>query len=131
MHNHCYSLWGEKHFLAQLLCLCLHHIDFPRLEVWSEKSSPSDSSLFMDGFLYIFSGLSKSTLDRRARDGECKCRFANSWQGQSIHQSICKQFTLRFCQRSTPVMGLSINQCQSVSCQTANPYTKQSSQNHQ
>lgn len=41
-------------------------------------------------------------------------------QGQSIHQSICKQFTPRVCQRSTPVRPRSINQCQSVTCQTAN-----------
>lgn len=55
-----------------------------------------------------------------------KCHFAkkkkkkNTRQGQSIHQSICKQFKLRVCQRSTPVKRWSINQCQSVSCQTAN-----------
>lgn len=52
-------------------------------------------------------------------------------QGQSIHQSICKQFTPCFCQKSAPVTGLSINQCQPVACQTAKPYTKQSSQSHQ
>lgn len=44
----------------------------------------------------------------------------NPQQGQSIHQSICKQFKLRVCQRSTPVKRWAINQCQSVSCQTAN-----------
>ncbi|XP_008281667.1 arf-GAP with Rho-GAP domain, ANK repeat and PH domain-containing protein 2 [Stegastes partitus] len=42
--------------------------DFPRLEQWSENASPSDASLFMDGFLYISSGLAKATLDRRGRD---------------------------------------------------------------
>ncbi|XP_030017810.1 arf-GAP with Rho-GAP domain, ANK repeat and PH domain-containing protein 2, partial [Sphaeramia orbicularis] len=49
----------------------LHHnklTDFPRLEAWSENPSLCDSSLFMDGFLYISSGFSKSTLDRRGRD---------------------------------------------------------------
>lgn len=129
VYNLCYSLWGKP-----FLCLCTvslpSHplIDFPRLEDWSEKASPSDTSLFMDGFLYIFSGPSKSTLDRRGRDGECECRLSKPL---AIHQSICKQSTLHVCQRSTPVMGWSINQCQSVSCQTANPYSKQSSQNYQ
>ncbi|XP_067379431.1 arf-GAP with Rho-GAP domain, ANK repeat and PH domain-containing protein 2 isoform X3 [Channa argus] len=42
--------------------------DFPRLELWSEKASLSETSPFMDGFLYISLGLSKSTLDRRGRD---------------------------------------------------------------
>ncbi|XP_022056188.1 arf-GAP with Rho-GAP domain, ANK repeat and PH domain-containing protein 2 [Acanthochromis polyacanthus] len=42
--------------------------DFPRLEQWSENASPSDSSPFMDGFLYISSGPGKMTLDRRGRD---------------------------------------------------------------
>ncbi|KAG7241617.1 hypothetical protein INR49_025537 [Caranx melampygus] len=42
--------------------------DFPRLEQWSENRSLSDASLFMDGFLYISSGPSKSTLERRRRD---------------------------------------------------------------
>lgn len=49
----------------------LHHnklSDFPRLEAWSESPSLSDSSLFMDGFLYISSGSAKTTLDRRGRD---------------------------------------------------------------
>ena len=52
-----------------------------------------------------------------------KCHFTKkkpTQQGQSIHQSICKQFKLHVCQRSTPVKRWSINQCQSVSCQTAN-----------
>ncbi|TMS01944.1 Arf-GAP with Rho-GAP domain, ANK repeat and PH domain-containing protein 2, partial [Larimichthys crocea] len=42
--------------------------DFPRLEQWSENTSLSDASLFMDGFLYISSGSAKTTLDRRGRD---------------------------------------------------------------
>ncbi|KAM6908958.1 arf-GAP with Rho-GAP domain, ANK repeat and PH domain-containing protein 2 [Xenentodon cancila] len=42
--------------------------DFPRLEPCSENASLSDASLFMDGFLYISSGPSKMTLDRRGRD---------------------------------------------------------------
>ncbi|KAM8747595.1 arf-GAP with Rho-GAP domain, ANK repeat and PH domain-containing protein 2 [Acanthopagrus schlegelii] len=42
--------------------------DFPRLEQWTDNTSPSESSLFMDGFLYISSGPSKTTLDRRGRD---------------------------------------------------------------
>ncbi|XP_069563766.1 arf-GAP with Rho-GAP domain, ANK repeat and PH domain-containing protein 2 isoform X1 [Brachyistius frenatus] len=43
--------------------------DFPRLEPWSESASPSDASLFMDGFLYIStSGPARATLDRRGRD---------------------------------------------------------------
>lgn len=46
--------------------------------------------------------------------------FVNHWQVQSIHQSICKQYKLHVCQRSPPVKRWSINQCQSVSCQTAN-----------
>uniref|UniRef100_A0AAQ5ZHH9 ArfGAP with RhoGAP domain, ankyrin repeat and PH domain 2 n=1 Tax=Amphiprion ocellaris TaxID=80972 RepID=A0AAQ5ZHH9_AMPOC len=41
--------------------------DFPRLEQWSENASPSDASLFMDGFLYISSGPAKMTLDHMAR----------------------------------------------------------------
>uniref|UniRef100_A0A3P8SBI6 ArfGAP with RhoGAP domain, ankyrin repeat and PH domain 2 n=1 Tax=Amphiprion percula TaxID=161767 RepID=A0A3P8SBI6_AMPPE len=48
--------------------------DFPRLEQWSENASPSDASLFMDGFLYISSGPAKMTLDRRGRDGEHMAR---------------------------------------------------------
>ncbi|XP_028284564.1 arf-GAP with Rho-GAP domain, ANK repeat and PH domain-containing protein 2 isoform X2 [Parambassis ranga] len=42
--------------------------DFPRLDQWSENTSLSDTSLFMDGFLYISSGSAKTTLDRRGRD---------------------------------------------------------------
>ncbi|XP_068611809.1 arf-GAP with Rho-GAP domain, ANK repeat and PH domain-containing protein 2 [Brachionichthys hirsutus] len=42
--------------------------DFPRLEPWSENSSLSDASLFMDGFLYISSGPVKTPPDRRGRD---------------------------------------------------------------
>ncbi|XP_062300381.1 LOW QUALITY PROTEIN: arf-GAP with Rho-GAP domain, ANK repeat and PH domain-containing protein 2 [Scomber scombrus] len=42
--------------------------DFPILEQWSENASLSDTSLFMDGFLYISSGPAKMTLDRRGRD---------------------------------------------------------------
>ncbi|KAI3376380.1 hypothetical protein L3Q82_016862 [Scortum barcoo] len=42
--------------------------DFPRLEQWSDTTSLSDASLFMDGFLYISSGPAKTTLDRRGRD---------------------------------------------------------------
>ncbi|XP_070785719.1 arf-GAP with Rho-GAP domain, ANK repeat and PH domain-containing protein 2 [Enoplosus armatus] len=42
--------------------------DFPRLEQWSENTSLSDASLFMDGFLYISSGPAKTTLDRHGRD---------------------------------------------------------------
>ncbi|XP_035531725.1 arf-GAP with Rho-GAP domain, ANK repeat and PH domain-containing protein 2 [Morone saxatilis] len=42
--------------------------DFPRLEQWSENTTLSDASLFMDGFLYISSGPTKTTLDRRGRD---------------------------------------------------------------
>ncbi|TNN63223.1 hypothetical protein EYF80_026566 [Liparis tanakae] len=38
-------------------------VDFPRLEQWSESPSLSDVSIFMDGFLYISTGL-----DRRGRD---------------------------------------------------------------
>lgn len=42
--------------------------DFPRLEQWSESTSLSDASFFMDGFLYISTGPAKTTLDRRGRD---------------------------------------------------------------
>uniref|UniRef100_A0AAQ4QX35 PH domain-containing protein n=1 Tax=Gasterosteus aculeatus aculeatus TaxID=481459 RepID=A0AAQ4QX35_GASAC len=42
--------------------------DFPRLEQWSESPSPSDASLFMDGFLYISAAPAKTSLDRRGRD---------------------------------------------------------------
>nr|XP_020484890.1 arf-GAP with Rho-GAP domain, ANK repeat and PH domain-containing protein 2 [Labrus bergylta]XP_020484892.1 arf-GAP with Rho-GAP domain, ANK repeat and PH domain-containing protein 2 [Labrus bergylta]XP_029132333.1 arf-GAP with Rho-GAP domain, ANK repeat and PH domain-containing protein 2 [Labrus bergylta] len=42
--------------------------DFPRLEQWSDNTSLSDASLFMDGFLYISSGPVKTTPDRRGRD---------------------------------------------------------------
>ncbi|XP_041842533.1 arf-GAP with Rho-GAP domain, ANK repeat and PH domain-containing protein 2 isoform X2 [Melanotaenia boesemani] len=42
--------------------------DFPRLEQWSDNTSLSDASLFMDGFLYVSSGPAKATLDRRGRD---------------------------------------------------------------
>lgn len=44
--------------------------DFLRLEQWSEYSSSSDSSPFMDGFLYIGSGAGKTstTVDRQRRD---------------------------------------------------------------
>ncbi|XP_068164232.1 arf-GAP with Rho-GAP domain, ANK repeat and PH domain-containing protein 2 isoform X2 [Antennarius striatus] len=42
--------------------------DFPRLEPWSENSSLSEASLFMDGFLYISSTPLKTTPDRRGRD---------------------------------------------------------------
>lgn len=42
--------------------------DFPRLEQWSDNASPSEASLFMDGFLYISSGLAKATAERRGRD---------------------------------------------------------------
>ncbi|KAM9335311.1 arf-GAP with Rho-GAP domain, ANK repeat and PH domain-containing protein 2 [Symphorus nematophorus] len=42
--------------------------DFPRLEQWSENTSLSDASLFMDGFLYISCSPAKMTLDRRGRD---------------------------------------------------------------
>uniref|UniRef100_A0A3Q2GHS8 Uncharacterized protein n=1 Tax=Cyprinodon variegatus TaxID=28743 RepID=A0A3Q2GHS8_CYPVA len=54
--------------------------DFPRLGQWSEKSSFPDVSLFMDGFLYVSSGPSKTMPDRRGRDGECENCFRN--QGQ-------------------------------------------------
>nr|XP_046237529.1 arf-GAP with Rho-GAP domain, ANK repeat and PH domain-containing protein 2 isoform X2 [Scatophagus argus] len=42
--------------------------DFPILEQWSENTLFSDTSLFMDGFLYISSGPTKTTLDRRGKD---------------------------------------------------------------
>lgn len=42
--------------------------DFPRLEQWSDYALLSDSSPFMDGFLYISSGTGKATLDRQRRD---------------------------------------------------------------
>ncbi|XP_034412517.1 LOW QUALITY PROTEIN: arf-GAP with Rho-GAP domain, ANK repeat and PH domain-containing protein 2 [Cyclopterus lumpus] len=42
--------------------------DFPRLEQWSESTSLSDVSIFMDGFLYISTGPAKTTPDRRGRD---------------------------------------------------------------
>lgn len=45
-------------------------VDFPVLEQWSESASLSEASLFMDGFLYISTGASKTTLERRGRDGE-------------------------------------------------------------
>lgn len=61
--------------------------DFPRLEQWSENTSLSDASLFMDGFLYISAGPAKATLDRRGRDGEFKCRFAKS-PARPINPSI-------------------------------------------
>uniref|UniRef100_A0A3Q1H731 ArfGAP with RhoGAP domain, ankyrin repeat and PH domain 2 n=1 Tax=Anabas testudineus TaxID=64144 RepID=A0A3Q1H731_ANATE len=57
--------------------------DFPRLEDWSEKASPSDTSLFMDGFLYIFSGPSKSTLSKILKcfllDDVCISDMARRW----------------------------------------------------
>lgn len=65
---HCLHIFTAKyHFLA----------DFPRLEQWSDNASLSDAFLFMDGFLYISSVPARTTVDRRGRDGECKCRFAN------------------------------------------------------
>ncbi|CAJ1086118.1 LOW QUALITY PROTEIN: arf-GAP with Rho-GAP domain%2C ANK repeat and PH domain-containing protein 2 [Xyrichtys novacula] len=42
--------------------------DFPRLDQWSDNTSLSDASLFMDGFLYISSISVKTTPDRRGRD---------------------------------------------------------------
>ncbi|KAK7909784.1 hypothetical protein WMY93_014468 [Mugilogobius chulae] len=43
--------------------------DFPRLEQWLDYALPSDSSPFMDGFLYIGSGTGKTTtVDRQRRD---------------------------------------------------------------
>ncbi|XP_029943844.1 arf-GAP with Rho-GAP domain, ANK repeat and PH domain-containing protein 2 isoform X2 [Salarias fasciatus] len=42
--------------------------DFPSLEPWSDNASLSDASLFMDGFLYISSGLGRATPERRGRD---------------------------------------------------------------
>ncbi|XP_074555095.1 arf-GAP with Rho-GAP domain, ANK repeat and PH domain-containing protein 2 isoform X1 [Halichoeres trimaculatus] len=42
--------------------------DFPRLDQWSDNTSLSDASLFMDGFLYISTGPVKTTPDRRGRD---------------------------------------------------------------
>ncbi|CAN9509584.1 unnamed protein product [Ophioblennius macclurei] len=42
--------------------------DFPSLEPWSDNASLSEASLFMDGFLYISSSLTKAPLERRARD---------------------------------------------------------------
>ena len=122
---HCqhYTHW-KKAISLLISCVSPFLADFPRLEQWTDNTSPSESSLFMDGFLYISSGPSKMTLDRRGRDGECKMPLHTkkkpTQQGQSIHQSICKQFKLHVCQRSTPVKRWSINQCQSVSCQTAN-----------
>uniref|UniRef100_A0A671W245 ArfGAP with RhoGAP domain, ankyrin repeat and PH domain 2 n=1 Tax=Sparus aurata TaxID=8175 RepID=A0A671W245_SPAAU len=41
--------------------------DFPRLDQWTDNTSLSESSLFMDGFLYISSGPSKTTVDHMAR----------------------------------------------------------------
>ncbi|XP_030609581.1 LOW QUALITY PROTEIN: arf-GAP with Rho-GAP domain, ANK repeat and PH domain-containing protein 2 [Archocentrus centrarchus] len=41
---------------------------FARLDEWSEDACLSDTSLFMDGFLYISSSSTKATLDRRGRD---------------------------------------------------------------
>uniref|UniRef100_A0A8C3AFZ4 ArfGAP with RhoGAP domain, ankyrin repeat and PH domain 2 n=1 Tax=Cyclopterus lumpus TaxID=8103 RepID=A0A8C3AFZ4_CYCLU len=40
--------------------------DFPRLEQWSESTSLSDVSIFMDGFLYISTGPAKTTPDHMA-----------------------------------------------------------------
>lgn len=87
--------------------------DFPRLDQWSENTFLSDASLFMDGFLYISSGPAKTTLDRRGKDGE------RWWETHSISVFV-SDLTGVFCQCSSPVKHLSINQCQSVSCQTAN-----------
>ncbi|XP_072314770.1 arf-GAP with Rho-GAP domain, ANK repeat and PH domain-containing protein 2 [Eucyclogobius newberryi] len=43
--------------------------DFPRLEQWSDYALLSDSSPFMDGFLYIGTGAGKTTtVDRQRRD---------------------------------------------------------------
>uniref|UniRef100_A0A3P9M0Q3 ArfGAP with RhoGAP domain, ankyrin repeat and PH domain 2 n=1 Tax=Oryzias latipes TaxID=8090 RepID=A0A3P9M0Q3_ORYLA len=42
--------------------------DFPVVEPWSESAALSESSVFMDGFLYISSGPVKMILDRRGRD---------------------------------------------------------------
>lgn len=42
------------------------------------------------------------------------------WTRGETNQSICTQFKLHVCQRSPPVKPRSINQCQSVNCQTAN-----------
>ncbi|KAL3046378.1 hypothetical protein OYC64_004396 [Pagothenia borchgrevinki] len=67
---------STPYLLAQRTGLKLHmeflhqnkHSDFPVLEQWSESASLSEASLFMDGFLYISTGASKTTLDRRGRD---------------------------------------------------------------
>ncbi|KAM8882151.1 arf-GAP with Rho-GAP domain, ANK repeat and PH domain-containing protein 2 isoform 1-T2 [Synchiropus picturatus] len=42
--------------------------DFPPLDQWSENASLSESSLYMDGFLYIAAGQARALLDRRLRD---------------------------------------------------------------
>uniref|UniRef100_A0A3B3C376 ArfGAP with RhoGAP domain, ankyrin repeat and PH domain 2 n=1 Tax=Oryzias melastigma TaxID=30732 RepID=A0A3B3C376_ORYME len=42
--------------------------DFPVVEPWSESAALSESSVFMDGFLYVSSASAKATLDRRGRD---------------------------------------------------------------
>lgn len=110
--------WGRKkktHFPAHLLHLSPPLLaDFPRLEQWSESPSPSDASLFMDGFLYISAAPAKTSLDRRGRDGEqCGAEF--------IRQSICKQFTLACFVRDP--LQLSAERSISVtlvSCQAAN-----------
>lgn len=102
-------------------------VAFTRVDEWSEDACLSDASLFVDGFLYISCSSTKATLDRRGRDGESKCHFAKSWQVQSIHQSVCKQYKLQVCQRSSPVKRWSINQCQSVSCQAANHWIRTAS----
>ncbi|KAF7230253.1 transcript variant X2 [Nothobranchius furzeri] len=49
----------------------LHHnklSDFPKLEHLLENTSLSSASQFMDGFLYISTGPTKATLDRRGKD---------------------------------------------------------------
>lgn len=113
--NYTWFGWSESHLQCRLV-----FPDFPVVEPWSESAALSESSVFMDGFLYVSSASAKATLDRRGRDGKRECRFAKfSQKGQSHGESISKQFKLRVCQRSPPVKHWSINQCQSVSRQTA------------
>ncbi|XP_034020397.1 arf-GAP with Rho-GAP domain, ANK repeat and PH domain-containing protein 2 isoform X2 [Thalassophryne amazonica] len=69
-------IYSTPYFLAQsagqkLQMEFLHQnklSDFPRLEQWSENTSMSSSSPFMDGFLYISCSPAKSMLDRHGRD---------------------------------------------------------------
>lgn len=89
---HCqhYTHW-KKAISLLINCVSPFLADFPRLEQWTDNTSLSESSLFIDGFLYISSGPSKTTVDRRGRDGERKmpvCKKKKKKTPGKANQSI-------------------------------------------